>query len=818
MSSNPTSNSTEQILHNIKNDLNVIKGNASFLKKHVSKNPQLDDSVNDIKMATQNLQEKIEDLTTQLDQFKTITENTPALIAYINTEEKYQYVNNAYLKTFEIEKQNIIGKTINTFIKKDAYQKASPYFKRVLQGEFVEFKNELIQTPSGIKTLLIKLTPHFKNKKVQGFTSLITDISKKEKETKELQKNFSFLSTLTDNMPSFIAYLNKNQKYEFANEPYVKLFNHTKESIIGLELESVIGKKMYKKIDANIKKVLSGQTLEFENTLEKKEKTITLSIKYIPIFNNNNVDGFLALIHDITQNKKDQETLKKLHEYLDTILFNLPIGISILEGQNFKFFRINKALAIINNIPVENHLNKPFKEVLPHLEGFLPLFNQVITSGTPLLNQEFSTEFPKGSGKISHFLYSIFPIKVNGKIKAVGNTVLDITTQKNLESELIKSKEKAETANLAKTQFLANMSHEIRTPLGAISGLIFQLLKDMKTSCSSCSIAKSSDMPSTLASIKQASNTLTQTVNHILDLSKIESGKHKVNQDIIPIQSWCKDLISIHIGLTKEKNISLQCNCNDFSEKSMVSDSILLTQIFINLLSNAIKFSYPQTIIQIHLSNPTPSKFQITITNQGELIPKNKLSTIFNVFEQVDNTNARKNSGTGLGLAICKKNATLLKGSLKVKSTIKNGTTFILTLPYKKATHSQKKATNSNPSFMKNKHVLLVEDDPLNQNMMKKIFNAHNIAFELASNGPEAIEKTKNNPAIILMDIHMPRMNGIEATQEILKSKNETPPPIYALSADIFIEEHNNKSLFDGFISKPIDFDYLLTILAQHLS
>jgi len=753
------------------------------------------------------------------------------------------------------------------------------------------------------------------------------------------------LRIVTENIPAFISYVDKNQRYRFVNNRYKNSFGGTHTTFVGRHIREIIGHDVYRGIRVFVEKALAGEAVEYETTSPVKDDG-TVSAKLIPHIEDDKVTGFIAVIHDVTQAKKDQANLKKLQEYLDAILLNLPIGVAIVEGEDFEYFRINKYLAKLNGVSIEDLLNKPMKDVIPDADRMLPALRQVRETGIPISEREFSVVLPHRSEHPTHIMDWIFPITIDGEVKAIGGVVLDVSTQKRtqeelrlkknqietqlnelndvynstpvgmahfdtklryirinqiladingypvdahigkslsdivpelassvvplaeevlrtgvtksfevegvtaadpstiktwyvhyspvkrktgavqglnmcvqdislykaLEKDLMFAKEKAESANRAKTRFLANMSHEIRTPLGAISGLVHQLTETSDHECiHACTFAES------LGSIKLASQNLTHTVNHILELSKIESGKVTVKLKAMDLKDCVASVIAVNQELANAKHITIHCNCDALSVKTIVSDVTLLSQLLMNLLNNAVKFSPEGRKIEVTFKEKERQILQFEVSDVGPGIPNDKLDTIFESFEQADSSITREYGGTGLGLAICKRNIALLNGTIQVESTLGHGTTFTVRFPYILTSRQHLQGTPKVYSFSKEKHVLLVEDDVLNQDMMKKIFSAHQISFELASSGEEALALAKQKPAVILMDLHMPDMDGTETTKRLLASKEGASIPVYALTADIFVEENADAQLFRGIITKPIDFDRLLGVLGEHL-
>jgi len=392
--------------------------------------------------------------------------------------------------------------------------------------------------------------------------------------------------------------------------------------------------------------------------------------------------------------------------------------------------------------------------------------------------------------------------------------IRDIKRRDILEKELIKSKEKAEIATKAKSEFLANMSHEIRTPLNVIFGFI-TILKDLEID---------KEKYNYLKIMENSVENLKNIINDILDFSKIEAGKFKINKVEFDLKSEIDGIYSLFSSKAKEKGIKLHLDIKHLDHK-LITDVTRVKQVIANLLSNAIKFTKPSKNVVLKIDYDKNDKLlYIEVQDEGIGIEKNKINSIFDAFNQVDNSTTRKYGGTGLGLSISSKLVDMLGGELKVESEVGKGSKFYFIIPVKEGEKINKSKVDSKIENKKlnekyDYYILLVEDNKANQMFMKVILNKLNIKFDIANNGKEAIELVKKNKYdLILMDENMPIMNGIEATKQIRKYEKDNNLENVIISALTANALEGDKERFisagmDYYLSKPINIDKFKEIL-----
>jgi len=373
--------------------------------------------------------------------------------------------------------------------------------------------------------------------------------------------------------------------------------------------------------------------------------------------------------------------------------------------------------------------------------------------------------------------------------------------------EILKKKEVAEQSAKLKQDFLSTMSHEIRTPLNAVI-TITSLLKDKSDE----------EEQRLLNSLKFASNNLLLIINDILDFTKLEAGKMQLDMHPCNFLKLIENMRHVYENMAIEKGLQLSLKIDDTINESYELDDTKLSQILGNLIGNAIKYTDIGKVdinISKTKSDALYDTMRFTITDTGVGIPKKSYEEIFESFSQPKSITTKKHGGSGLGLAIVKKLAELYKSKVHVMSVVGKGSSFYFDIKAKRIV-SENAQKPANRDQLANRTVLLAEDNLINAMVARKLLSNWGISAEHAKNGVEAVEKSKLRAYdFILMDIHMPEMNGFDATKNIREMSNPNSfTPIFALTADITAEHQEEYAgFFNGFLRKPIEIDKLYNAL-----
>ncbi len=460
------------------------------------------------------------------------------------------------------------------------------------------------------------------------------------------------------------------------------------------------------------------------------------------------------------------------YEFLDLS----PVGVALVTLKSGKFLEVNSALANAAGYTKAELKNLTFWDITPeeyHEEEGLEM--QKLRRDTHF--GPFQKEYIRKDG-------SRFPVLLKGikflnenKDWLVLSVIQDISDQKRTEEQLKEAKEAAENANKAKSDFLANMSHEIRTPLNGVIGFTDLLMKTPLTET----------QLQYMSTVHHSAHSLLDLINDILDFSKIEAGKMELSlekSDIFRLGSQVSDVTKYQ---AHSKGLELVVKISPYLPRYFYLDDVRVRQILINLLTNAIKFTQKgEVLLEVRelKKEDTPSgTYRFSVKDTGIGIPKEKQSKIFEAFAQEDATTSRKYGGSGLGLAISNKLLGLMGSELKLKSTLGEGSEFYFDLEVV----TEDGASNSRKKELSIKHVLVVDDNSTNRELILEVLSGEGIKVDEVENGMAALEFLANGNKVdlILMDYRMPYLNGLETTKKIRQANfpDASDIPIMLLSS-----------------------------------
>jgi PAS domain S-box-containing protein len=619
-----------------------------------------------------------------------------------------------------------------------------------------------------------------------------------EKE-KAKEEKLKYQALFTNSASAMYIVNPENGNIMDANQAACKFYNYSYDVLTTLNISN-INTLPFDEIKKGMSRAKSGQQSNFIY----KHKLADGSIKDVEIYSSSVEIGgkrfLFSIIHDITNRKELEGKNMMLSKAIDSS----PVSIVItdIEG-NIEYA----------NPFFEEKTGYDFGEVLgknPHLlksgkqdDVFYKNMWRTILSGENWYG-EFHNK--KKNGELFWEQASISPVYgESGKIEHFIAVKEDVTEKKQTLIDLQRAKEKAEESDKLKSSFLANMSHEIRTPMNGILGFT-ELLKDPSLT---------GDQQHEFIEIIQISgDRMLNTINDIIDISKIESGLEEIRAQEINLETFIQGIYAFFLPMMQTKGIEFSMNENSGNPVPLINtDPDKLSSILTNLIKNAHKFTNSGSITVDYSVSDTNIKFVVQDTGVG--IPANRQKAIFERFIQADIADSRVFEGSGLGLAITKSYVEMMGGNIQLESEIGVGTTFQVNLPIREH-HEEKtivpeQAAEIKP-VTKQLKIILAEDDPVSAGLLKILLRKTTDKLLIVENGKEAVDAIKANPEydLILMDIKMPIMDGFTATKKIREFNKE----VKIVAQTAFAQPEESSKAFevgcDDFISKPINRTKLL--------
>ncbi|MFW5734214.1 MAG: response regulator [Oceanidesulfovibrio sp.] len=533
--------------------------------------------------------------------------------------------------------------------------------------------------------------------------------------------------------------------------------------------------------------------------------------------------GVLVTATDITQRAQAREELERLvrvrtmelsrsRERLELLVDNLPLMVRAFDENGVHIFW-NKECERVTGYTSEQIVLNPNASSLLYPAG------DAAPPSPPhgcCTDREIAISAADGSLLVTAWTNIARDFPIPGW--ATWETGRDVTLAREMESQLRKAREAAESANEAKSSFLASMSHEIRTPLNSIIGFTSLVLNSTPTD----------EQRESLNYIRLSSRELLEIINDILDISRIEAGHVELEQEVFSIRSMINETMALFRPQLENRELSLNLRIDPATPSFVVGDQTRFRQVLMNLLSNAIKFSRKGEIgVLVEPAGVDEEEdgplIHVSVSDQGTGIPHDKLSTIFDSFTRLEST-ARYVQGTGLGLAICKRLVSILGGAIWAESEIGSGATFHFTARFQLAGSTpcaRNMSACQTDAPTRPLTLLVVDDDQSGRRMLARTLQAKGHEVMTATTGSESLEMlARFQFDCVLLDIRLPGMDGMETTRLL---RSGSPPgvrpntPVVAVTA-FAIKGDRERFLaagMDEYVAKPVDFRLLDRILAR---
>ncbi len=727
------------------------------------------------------------------------------------------------------DKQDICGWSILDFIHPERREIARQRIQMVEKENVAvpRMEQKLVRTDGTIVDVDVASAPFVFNGQ-PAVLSVFRDITERNQTLQAIRESEQQYSSLFENNHSVMMIIDPGTgEIKQANRAACEFYGYSKEQLTKMNIAE-INTFNPDQINEEMQLALKEQRkhFNFRHRLANGElRDVEVFSGPIPI---KGKTLLYSIVHDVTEKRKAEELVRKLSQAVEQS--PASVVITDLEG---KIEYVNPKFTQVTGYSVEEAIGQNpriLKSGEWPSEAYRELW-ETITAG-----KEWRGEFHnKRKDSTLYWEYaSISPIRnEKGEITHFLAVKEDITERKLAEAELARAKEAAEAANRAKDQFLANMSHEIRTPMNGIIGMTELVLATELTN----------EQREYLEIVKDSSESLLRLLNDLLDLSKIEAGMIELEKAPFCLEEAVKKAVEPLRHMANQKGLRLSCRIEPAIAGQVIGDRYRLAQVLTNLVGNAVKFTENGEIKVSITGKETDEdgvrmrRLQFSVADTGIGIPADKMDRLFKSFSQVDGSTTRKYEGTGLGLAICKHLVELMGGTIQVESKEGEGSTFSFTLlmpvadaPALAAQGSGERAAvkrevypggGQTAAIMPGKtgKILLAEDNPVNQKLVKTILDKRGWQTVVVDNGLAALAAWRSEHFdLILMDVQMPELDGVETTRRIRAEEREKErTPIVALTAHA-LEEDKTRCLaagMDDYLVKPIHAEELMAMIQK---
>lgn len=756
---------------------------------------------------------------TSADYLKLLVSNLQSGVLLEDEHGKIVAVNTIFCNLFRIDErpEELVGVNFSNYTDstKRLFKYPDIYVNRLTKilSEKRPINNDLLKLADG-RIFERDYTPLFINNQYKGHCWQYRDVTIAKKNELDLQR----LTAVAKANENGVMFTQANGHIIWVNEGFLKLSEFEEKDVIGkFPTDVLVGRLTDKETLRKILKAFgAGVNYEEEIILHREDGSwFWAKAKGQPIKDDEgNTTNYFTIIEDISPKRHAMDFLKFQEKKYRNIIANMNLGLVEVDlNENVQF--ANSTFCNMAGFRIEEIEGKNVMKMLLR-ENYEEEMASKINLRKHGISNAYELALKNKQGQKIWWLVSGAPrYNDTGELMGSIGIYLDITKQKLIEEDLVRAMEEAEQSAKSKQLFLANMSHEIRTPMNGVLGMARQLQKTPLTDRQNFF----------LNTITTSAENLLVILNDILDTSKIEAGKLTLEKIGFKISDVIRKARLILLQKAEEKGLSIATHIDAEIEEVLIGDPYRLNQILLNFLSNAVKFS-ERGIIKVSCNSVFISgntrTVELIISDEGIGMRPEFLKQMFQNFSQEDVSNTRKYGGTGLGMAISKQLIELMHGKINVKSVKNEGTTVTIFIPFEVGSKQDLASQNiviEDTTILKDRRVLLVEDNETNRLVATTSLLNFGADVIEAENGEQAIQLLKEEEFdVVLMDIQMPVMDGIEATK-IIRNTLKLELPIIALTANA-IKGENEKYLaagMNGYISKPFEEVELISIITKSL-